>query len=105
MASLSSSQVNDPGFTAVVADTRTSLQGAVSAVSTETGALGNIQAGLTATSTADGETTTALTQQISSVEDVDTATALTQLSEVQTQLEASYKLVAASQNLSLVQYL
>jgi flagellar hook-associated protein 3 FlgL len=105
LASLSSAQVNDPGFGALVANTRTSLQGAVSAVSTETGALGNIQAGLTATSTADSQTATALTQQVSTVEDVDVATALTQLSAVQTQLEASYKLVAAAQNLSLVQYL
>jgi flagellar hook-associated protein 3 FlgL len=105
LASLSSSQVNDPGFTAVVADTRSSLQGAVTAISTETGALGTIQAGLTATATADGETTTALQTQLSSVEDVDTATALTQLSAVQTQLQASYQLIAAARNLSLVQYL
>jgi flagellar hook-associated protein 3 FlgL len=105
LASLSSAQVNDPGFTAVVADTRTSLQGAVTALSTETGALGTIQAGLTATATADGQTTTALQGQLSSVEDVDMATALTQLSAVQTQLQASYQLVAAARNLSLVQYL
>ena len=105
LASLSSSQVNDPGFDAVVSDTRTSLQGAVTALATETGALGNIQAGLTATATADGDTSTALTQQISSVEDVDVATALTKLSAVQTQLEASYKLVSEAQSLSLVQYL
>jgi flagellar hook-associated protein 3 FlgL len=105
LASLTSAQVNDPGFSAVVADTRTSLQGAVTALSTETGALGTIQAGLTATATADGDTTTALQTQLSSLEDVDTATALTQLSAVQTQLQASYQLIAAARNLSLVQYL
>jgi flagellar hook-associated protein 3 FlgL len=105
LASLSSAQVNDPGFSAVVADTRTSLQGAVTALSTETGALGTIQAGLTATATADGDTSTALQGQLSSVEDVDTATALTQLSAVQTQLQASYQLIAAARSLSLVQYL
>jgi flagellin-like hook-associated protein FlgL len=105
LASLTSGQVNDPGFGAVVADTRTSLQGAVTALATETGALGTIQAGLTTTATADGETTTALQQQLSSVEDVDTATALTQLSAVQTQLQASYQLIAGARSLSLVQYL
>jgi flagellar hook-associated protein 3 FlgL len=105
LASLSSAQVDDPGFTAVVADTRTSLQGAVTALSTETGALGTIQAGLTATATEDGDTTTALQTQLSSVEDVDTATALTQLSAVQTQLQASYQLIAGARDLSLVQYL
>jgi flagellar hook-associated protein 3 FlgL len=105
LASLSSAQVDDPGFAAVVADTRTSLQGAVTALSTETGALGTIQAGLTATATANGDTATALQTQLSSVEDVDTATALTQLSAVQTQLQASYQIIAAARTLSLVQYL
>jgi flagellar hook-associated protein 3 FlgL len=105
LASLSSSQVDDPGFQAVVADTRSSLQSATTALADETGALGNIQSNLTAAATSAGDTSTALQTQLTSVEDVDTATALTSLSAVQTQLEASYKLVAATQGLSLVNYL
>ena len=105
LASLSSSQVNDPGFGAIVADTRNSLNGAVTALATETGALGNIQSGLTAQATDASDTTTALQKQLSGAEDVDTATALSQLSAVQTQLQASYQLIAASKNFSLVQYL
>ena len=105
LASLSSAQATDPGFGALVTDTRTSLQGAITALATETGALGNIQSSLTAQSTSDGDTLTALQQQLGAVQNVDTATALTQLSAVQNQLQASYQLIADSRSLSLVQYL
>jgi flagellar hook-associated protein 3 FlgL len=105
LASLSSSQLNDPGFGAVVADTRTSLNGAITALATETGALGNIQSGLTARATDAADTSTALQAQLAPAEDVDTATALSNLSAVQTQLQASYQLIAASKKFSLVQYL
>jgi flagellar hook-associated protein 3 FlgL len=105
LASLSSAQVNTAGFTDLVADTRTSLQGAVTALATETGALGNIQSGLTAQATQASDTSTALTTQLSSVQDVDMAKTMTLLSATQTQLQASYQMLAAQKNLSLVQYL
>lgn len=105
LASLSSAQLNTAGFGALVADTRTSLQGAVSALATETGALGNTQAAVTAAGTAARDTGTVLLKQVSSVNDVDVAKALTDLSETQTHLVASYKLIAAAKGLSLVQYL
>ncbi len=105
LSSLSSSQVNTAGFTDLVSDTRTSLQGAVTALATETGALGNIQSNLTAQGTQLSDTSTALTTQLSSVQDVDMATTMTLLSETQTQLQASYQMLAAQKNLSLVQYL
>ena len=105
LSSLSGTQTSAPGFAQIVADTRTSLQSVVSALATETGALGNIQSGLVATSTATGSAAIALQKQLSSVVDVDVASALTDLSSVQTQLQASYKLIAAARDLSLVQYL
>lgn len=105
LSSLSSTQTGAPGFANIVSDTRTSLQGVVSAVATETGSLGNIQSSLVATGAAAGAAAIALQKQISSVEDVDVASVLTELSSVQTQLQASYKLIAASRDLSLVQYL
>ena len=105
LASLSSTQVNDPGFSALVSSARSGLQSAVTALATETGALGNIQSSLTAQATAAGDTSTALQTQLSSVQDVDTATALSNLSEVQTQLQASYRLISGALNLSLVNYL
>lgn len=105
LGSLSSAQLGSPGFGALVADTRTSLQGAVSALATESGALGNTQSALTAEGVAASDAATALRTQLSSVQDVDVAKALTDLSAVQTQLQASYKVIAAAQRLSLVQYL
>ncbi len=105
LASMSSSQANTSGFTDLVSDTRASLQGAVTALATETGALGNIQSNLTAQATQASDTSTALTTQLSSVQDVDMARTLTLLSATQTQLQASYQMLAAQKNLSLVQYL
>ena len=105
IGSLSSTQVTNPGFASVVADTRASLQGAVTALATETGALGENQSELTTLGKGANDTSTALVQQVSSVEDVNTASALSSLSAVQTQLQASYKIIATAQNLSLLQYL
>ena len=105
VANLSSSQANTPGFATLVQDTGTSLSGAIGALGIETGALGTIQSSLQAWKTNDSDTNTALTSQVSSVEDVDMAKTLTDLSEVQTQLSASYKLIGEMSNLSLVRFL
>ena len=105
LANLSSSQATDPGFTALVQDTQTSLSGAVTAMGQEAGVLGDTQTQLTNEQTAAGLTSTALTGQLSSAEDVDMATTISSLSQVQTQLTASYKLISELSNLSLVNYL
>ena len=105
VANLSSSQANDAGFSALVKDTGTSLSGAIGALATEAGALGTIQSSLQAQKTEASDTSTALTAQVSSVEDVDMTKTLTDLSEVQTQLSASYKLIGEISSLSLVSFL
>ncbi len=105
IASLSSSQVNAAGFTALVLDTQASLTGAVGALNAEGGALGNTQAALLSQQTRYSDTSTALTGQLSSVEDVDMAKTLSSLSAVQTQLSASYKLISEVSSMSLVKYL
>ena len=105
LSNLSSTQANDPGFVGLVQDTRTSLSGAITAIGSESGALGNIQSSLTAVQTQAGETNTALTAQVSSVEDVDMAKTISSLSQVQTQLSASYKLISEISKMSLVDYL
>ena len=105
IGSLTSSQVNDPGFQDLVQDTRVSLSGAVGAMAQDAGALGNVQSSLTATQTRLGDTQTALTGQVSSAEDVDMAATLSQLSLVQTQLQASYQLIATLSSLSLAKFL
>ncbi len=105
LANLSSTQVNAAGFTALVQDTRASLTGAIGALNAEGGVLGNTQATLQARQAQASDTSTALTAQLSSVQDVDLAKTLSSLSAVQTQLSASYKLISEVSSLSLVKYL
>jgi flagellin-like hook-associated protein FlgL len=48
---------------------------------------------------------TALTTQVSNVENVDAAATATALTQAQQQLQISYKLIASMQSLSLVNYI
>jgi flagellar hook-associated protein 3 FlgL len=105
IGSLSSGQASAPGFTDLVQDTRVSLSGAVTAMAQDTGVLGNVQSSLTATQTQLSDTQTALTGQVSSAEDVDMAATMSQLSLVQTQMQASYQLIATLNGLSLAKFL
>ena len=63
--------------------------GAITALNEEAGVLGNTQTALGATQTEQQAISTALTQQVSTVQDVDTAQTLSDLTQVQTQLQAS----------------
>jgi len=105
IGSLSSSQANDPGFDDLMQDTRVSLSQAVGAMAQDAGALGNVQSSLTATQTRLADTETALTGQVSNAEDVDMAATLSKLSLVQTQMQASYQLIATLGGMSLVKFL
>lgn len=105
LASLRSSQVNDPGFFSLVDDTRQSLGGAISAMNAEAGAFGDIQSRLSTQSTEIGDMHDALQTQLSSATDVDMAITLSSLTQTQTQLQASYQVIAAAKNLTLASYL
>ena len=105
LSNLSSTQANDPGFVDLVKDTHDSFAGAITAIGAESGALGNIQASLKAVQTQSTDASTALAAQVSSVQDVDMAKTISDLSQVQTQLTASYKLISEISKLSLVNYL
>jgi flagellar hook-associated protein 3 FlgL len=105
LGSMSSSQVNDPGFSALVQDTGTSLNGVVGAMATDVGVLGNTQSNLTATQTRLSDTATALAGQLSSIQDVNMAQTLSNLTSMQTQLQASYRLISGETSLSLVNFL
>jgi flagellar hook-associated protein 3 FlgL len=94
-----------PGLQAIAADTSTRLQSAISAASSEGGALGDVQAGLVARKTALTETQTTLSAQVSTVENVDLAATLTRVTQLQTQLQASYQLIAGVRDLTLSKYI
>jgi flagellin-like hook-associated protein FlgL len=81
------------------------LGGAASAIGTEQAGFGAVQDQVSSQGTTLADTLTSLTTQVSSVEDVDMTATATALSQVQTQLQASYKLIAELPNLSLVAYL
>jgi flagellar hook-associated protein 3 FlgL len=107
VASLSSGQMNTDGtnVAAVVADTQTNLQNVITAINTESTGAGAAQQSLTTDQTNLTDTQTALTNQISSAENVDAAATATALTQAQAQLQISYKLIASTQAMSLLTYL
>lgn len=105
LGSLSSSQINGPGFAGLVQDTGNSLKGVVTAMAVDTGVLGNTQSNLAATKAQLSNTATALSGQLSSVQDVDMAAALSKLTSTQIQLQASYRMITGENGLSLVNFL
>jgi flagellin-like hook-associated protein FlgL len=105
MSSLNSSQATDTGFADLMQDTRVSLSGAITGLNEDAGVLGNTQSAITATQTQIADTQTALTGQVSSAQDVDMAATLSQISLVQTQMQASYQLIVGLSGLSLVKFL
>jgi flagellar hook-associated protein 3 FlgL len=105
IGSLSSSQINLSGFQALVQETTTTLQGAIGSMAEDAGIVGNRQTALTALQSNLSATQTALTSQVSNVQDADMAKTLSSLTTVQTQLEASYQVIANLGTLSLAKFL
>ena len=105
IGSLSSSQLSASGFQGLVQDTRTSLQGALTAMAQDAGVLGDRQTSLAAIGTQLQDQATALTAQVSPAENVDMAATLSSLTQVQTQLQSSYQLISGQNALSLVKFL
>lgn len=105
IGALSAVPTSDPGYVPLVQDTITSLNGAVSAINTDIGALGARQDQVTAAQTEAGDTSTALKTQIGSVQDADLSQVAVQLSTAQTQLQASYQVISNLSTLSLAKFL
>lgn len=105
LGSLTSGQIGAGGFAALVADTRAALGGAIGALNADAGVMGDRQTRMQTDKTTMASVTIALQSQMSAATDVDMATTLSQMSRVQTQLQASYQLIASIQSLSLVKYL
>jgi flagellar hook-associated protein 3 FlgL len=97
--------MNDPGFAALVEDTRVSVTDATSAMSTDVGILGQQQSNLTTMKSTLNDTMIAMTGQLTSAQNVDMARTLSELTLTQTQLQASYQLIATTSGLSLAKFL
>jgi flagellin-like hook-associated protein FlgL len=105
IGSMSSAQFSTSGFQGLVQDTSASLQGVGTAMATDAGVLGNTQTALTATQTQLSDTATALSTQVGAAQNVDLAQTLSDLTLVQTQMQASYQVIAGMSALSLVKFL
>jgi flagellar hook-associated protein 3 FlgL len=105
IGSLSSSQANTAGFQSLVTDTQTSLGDAITALNSDAGVMGNRQTQLTSTQTAIANVSTALSSQVSNAQNVDMAVTISKLTLVQTQMQASYQMIANVNSLSLTKYL
>jgi flagellar hook-associated protein 3 FlgL len=105
IGSLSSAQVADPGFAPLVADIRTSLPDAISAMAADTGIAGNQHAMLAKTQEQNSSYLISITAQVSGIEDVDMAAALSSVSQMQTRLQASYQMISTLRDLTLTRYL
>lgn len=97
--------VPGPGAQAVAAATRTRLSGAIDAMAVETGALGTAEATLQARKATIASVQISLNKQVSGAEDVDLAAVLSKVSLLQTQLKASYQVVAGVKELSLTNFI
>jgi flagellar hook-associated protein 3 FlgL len=105
IASMTSSSLSATDISTVLQQTQTSMTNAISAMGVDQGVLGDRQTQLTDTATALGNTATALGNQVSDVTQVNLAQTATQLSNANTQLQASYQLIANLQKLTLASYL
>ncbi|MEJ1978187.1 MAG: flagellin [Acetobacteraceae bacterium] len=105
LGSMSSAQGSQPGYDTLLSATQATLSESLSGINAEASALGGVQGQLTGMQTLLGDTSTALTQQVSSVDDVDMAKTLSDITLTQTQLESSYKLIASVQKMSLTDYI
>jgi flagellar hook-associated protein 3 FlgL len=105
VGSMSSTQASDPNFAALVSDTQTSVTGAVTAMNTDVGILGEQQSNLTTLSSTLSDTQTVLTGQLSTVQDTDMATTLSNVTMMETQLQISYQMISAASGMSLAKFL
>lgn len=105
LATMGTENPGDAQVQALLTSTQSTLSHADDALNTDIGGLGTRQQVITAAQTELTATATALTTQLGSAQDADPAQVATQLSTAETQLQASYKIIADLQQLSLAKYL
>lgn len=105
IGSMNSSQIGDTGFAELVEDTRTSLRGAIDAMATDAGILGDTRARLHKMSELAGTHVLSATDQANEIEGIDMASAIAQLTDVQAKIQASYQIISSLRELSLARYL
>lgn len=92
-------------YTTLVTTIRNGLKSSVDALALERGSLGVTEARLQGMASRHESVSISLTLQLSSLEEVDMAKTITSFQTTQTQLEASYRAIAMTQQLSLTRFL
>lgn len=106
ISALNSAQTSfGASFDTLVSNTRASLADQITMINADVAGLGDSKQLLTMNQGTLDDTRQAMTTQISNVENVDAAATASAVTQTQTQLQISYKLIASMQGLSLVQYL
>ena len=105
VAALGTANASDAQVQALLGRTQTTLSNADEALNTDIGALGARQQAITSAQSELTATATALSGQVGNLEDCDTAAVATKLAAAQNQLQASYKIIAGLEQLSLAKFL
>jgi flagellar hook-associated protein 3 FlgL len=105
VASLGPVSPNTTSYASFARSTAATLGSAIDTLNQDAGVLGNTQNAMTAQATGLQQTINGMTTQQAGYDQVNMATTLSDLSAVQTQLQASYQLIAAMKTMSLTQYI
>lgn len=105
IAALPSTTANTTAYNGLVSAVRGLLQGVVTTNSNDQGILGIQQNQIQAAGSLLTDTNTALQTQLTSLENVNMAATISNLNQAQTQLQASYRLIANTSSLSLASYI
>jgi len=105
IAALQPTQSTDPSLPTLLQTTLQTLQDAGTALNTDIGTLGTRQVRVTDAGKELSATATALTGQLSGLQDVDLAAVSTQLATANTQLQDSYHVISSLSQLTLATYL
>lgn len=102
---LNASQIQNPGFSTFASAITSSLGNAINTMAQDAGALGNTQSLIATQATNLQTTSNALQNQLAAADQVNMTATLSQLSATQTQLQASYQLIASMKTMTLTQYI
>ena len=105
IGAMGSDSAADTQVQSLLSAMRVVLNGSNDAINTDIGGLGARQNTISAAQTELSSTATAFTTQLGALQDADPAAVATNLSNAQTQLQASYKIIAGLAQLSLAKFL
>jgi flagellar hook-associated protein 3 FlgL len=105
IGSLGTADASNTQVQSLLSETETTLSNADDAINTDIAGLGARQTTITNAQSDLTATATSLTAQLSAVQDSDTASVATQLATAQSQLQASYQIIADLSQMTLSKYL